>query len=508
MVYTGCYIQCISDNGVACRRSRDLSDKRTSKGVKKGDILVVDEVCDDWVRYKDSWLPLHIGGVPKFEMLDGADLGAGICKQGPSLWNSSCTSSVLQAAVKEMSRSSPPMTLPRTSGAEETSKSAPAALRSEEPCVLTPRGEWDMIRAEAELFEQDLLIRRQSSSDFRPSPTRTPEPATLPRQMRSAPTMLQAARTPGHQRVGALQCNLPHGHVETSVECHVHREDELVPSAGSHMAVDGLASHDRQRVNDETDKVLLPSTLGLAPTQAPVVEHVQEVGRGTECRLTVRVSLTSSIVEAPGTSMGSSATQVAEGADGRCTIMPLPCDSPTDDLTLLTRPLRSLHTVEDNRATLHEGWVYKRSRHLGVWRRRWMVLEASGLIRCFPDETSSREATSEFRIPNGMANLHRRSDGVLALAVRYMSRRHKCLRQLRKICGLQNLRDADSTAPMVLVFDAGAAGNNDWSQALARTFASPSPTGPASGSRMPNVLHANVTGDSGTIGQQSSVPNK
>jgi len=495
MVHPGCYIQCISDNGVACRRSRDLSDKRTFKGVQKGDILVVDEVCDDWIRYKDSWLPLHIGGVPKFEKLDGADLGAGICKQGPSLWNSSCTSSGLLAAVEEVSRSSPPMTLPRTSAAEETSKSAPAVLRSEEPHVLTPRNEWDMIRAEAELFEQDLLIRRQSSSDSRPSPTRTQEPANVPRQMRSASTLLPVARTHGHQGFGALQRNLPHGHVETSVECHIHREDELVPSAGSHTAVESLALKDRQRVNDETDKVLLASTLGLVPNQAPVVEHVQEVGRGTECRLTVRLSLRSefpasqslSIGDALGTSTCSSAMQVAEGADGRCIVMPLPCDSPpTDDTNPPNRPSCSPHTVIDNRATLHEGWVYKRSRHLGVWRRRWMVLEASGLIRCFPDETSSREATSEFRIPDGMANIHRRADGVLALAVRYRSRGHMCLLKLKKICGLQNLCGTTHT---VLVFDAGAAGNVDWSQALARTFASPSPAGlqrPAAGSRTPN----------------------
>jgi hypothetical protein len=466
MVHPGCHIKCISDNGVACRRSRDLSDKRTSKGVHKGDILIVDEVCDDWVRYRDSWLPLYIGDVPKFEMLDGADLGAGICKQGPSLWNSSYIASELPAAVKEMShselpdavkemsRSSPAMALPCTCAADEISKSSPAALRSEEPHVMTPRKAWDMIRAEAELFEQDLLIQRQaSSSETWPLSPRMQEAAELMRQTQSAPNVSQAARPHSHSSFGALQRNLPHGHVETSVECHVHREDELMPSVRG------------------------PSALGFAPTQGPIVEHVQEVGRGTECRLTVRLSLRSeihtsqslSIGEAPGTSACSSAIQASP----------------------------SPHTVVDNRATLHEGWVYKRSRHLGVWRRRWMVLEPSGLIRCFSDDTSSREATSEFRIPNGTADLHRRSDGVLALNVRCKSRKLQCLLKFRKVCGLQHLSDTIRT---VLVFDAGAAGNDEWSQALAKTFARPSPTWHASGSGMPSVREANLTGDSGTLG--------
>merc|ERR550532_92059 len=135
-----------------------------------------------------------------------------------------------------------------------------------------------MIRAEAELFEQDLLIQRQaSSSEVWPLSPRMQEAAKLTRQTQSAPNVSQLARPHGHQGFGALQRNLPHGHVETSVECHIHREDASVRS----LTVDGLAPHDRQRVNDETlpGKVLPPSALGFAPTQGPVVEHVQEVGR-------------------------------------------------------------------------------------------------------------------------------------------------------------------------------------------------------------------------------------
>merc|ERR1719433_71530 len=96
-----------------------------------------------------------------------------------------------------------------------------------------------------------------------------------------------------------------------------------------------------------------------------------------------------------------------------------------------------------------------------------MVLEPSGLIRCFPDDISSREATSEVSIPNGTADLHIRSDGVLALNVRCKSRKLQCLRKFREVCGLQHLH---GTIRTVLVFDAGAAGNDEWSQALARTF--------------------------------------
>eukprot|EP00419_Tripos_fusus_P022897 CAMPEP_0172716248 /NCGR_PEP_ID=MMETSP1074-20121228/68004_1 /TAXON_ID=2916 /ORGANISM="Ceratium fusus, Strain PA161109" /LENGTH=504 /DNA_ID=CAMNT_0013540905 /DNA_START=89 /DNA_END=1602 /DNA_ORIENTATION=- len=484
----------------------DLSDKRTSKGAQKGDILVVEEVCDDWFRYKDSWLPLNIGGVPKFQVLDGADLGAGISKQGPSLWDSSCTASVLKAAADKMSRSTPPPLMPHTSGAEEISQSAPAALRSAEPHDLTPRLAWDMIRAEAELFEQDLVIRRQcspenrqstgqscsscspplgsperrqSSGSFRErrqSPGSFREPAKPSRQVQSAPAALQMAKTHGPQ---------PHGHEEIAVEFQIHRKD----SAGSPKAADGLVSHDRQSVNDETDEALLPPAPVLAQTPVPVLEHVQEVGRGTECRLSVRLSVRSefptsqsmsmSMGEAPGTSWDSSAMPVAEGTDGRSTLMPVPCDSPPIDHMTVPRPLHSPRAAVDSRATIHEGWVFKRSRHLGVWRRRWMVLEASGLIRCFPGEAGTTEATSEFRVQHGLEHLRRLSDGVLALPVGYMSRRQKCLRQLRNLCGLQSL---ESTARTVLVFDAGAAANDNWSQALARTVASPSLTGPSSGS--------------------------
>jgi len=527
MVHPGCYIKCISDNGVACRRSRDLSDKRREKGAQKGDILVVEEVCDGWIRYKDSWLPLDIGGVPKFEMLDGADVGAGICKHGPSLWNASYTSSALLPAVEEMSRSIPPPIPHRSFEAEEASKSAPPVLRTDDPHVLTPRREWNMIRAEAELFEQDLLIRRQSSPDSKLSPSPrgrlTQQPAKLPRQLQSAPAVLQVAKTHGpHQGFASLQRNPQHRPAETSTDFHVSREDEGMPDSGSSMAVDGIVAshHDRQGVSEEAEEVLLPSTLSLEPTQAPVLEHVQEVGRDTECRATTEVSCLRNEIptdqslhtgEAPCTSACSSTVRMAEGADGRSTTVALPCGSiPTDDMTVPTLPSHSPHTAADGRASLHEGWVFKRSQHLGVWRRRWMVLEVSGLIRCFPDARSSgEEATSQFRIPNDAAQFHRRSDGVLELAVRYMSRKDKCLRQLGKICGLQHL--GDSTTCTVLVFDAGAAGNDAWSQALASAFASSNATGPASRLRMPNSRHdANASGDSGSPQQQqqSSIPSK
>jgi len=67
--YPGCLVRCISTNGVACRRSTNLEDRRTTCGVAFGQAAVVDEVQGEWVRVEGGWLPMQIGGVPKFEVV-------------------------------------------------------------------------------------------------------------------------------------------------------------------------------------------------------------------------------------------------------------------------------------------------------------------------------------------------------------------------------------------------------------------------------------------------------
>merc|ERR1740139_629026 len=45
----------------------------------------------------------------------------------------------------------------------------------------------------------------------------------------------------------------------------------------------------------------------------------------------------------------------------------------------------------------HEGWVWKRSRYLMLWRRRWMILCLDGKLLTFEDSSQHGGATEQFR---------------------------------------------------------------------------------------------------------------
>mmetsp|Transcript_83469 Transcript_83469/g.259546 ORF Transcript_83469/g.259546 Transcript_83469/m.259546 type:complete len:425 (+) Transcript_83469:70-1344(+) len=63
--------RCLSQQGVAYRRSMDLGDRiQDVRGPSLGDVLTVRERWGSWLRAEAGWLPLAVGGVQAFELLD------------------------------------------------------------------------------------------------------------------------------------------------------------------------------------------------------------------------------------------------------------------------------------------------------------------------------------------------------------------------------------------------------------------------------------------------------
>jgi len=46
----------------------------------------------------------------------------------------------------------------------------------------------------------------------------------------------------------------------------------------------------------------------------------------------------------------------------------------------------------------HEGWVYKKSLHLKLWRSRWMILTVDRQLLTFEGEQQSKGATGHFLV--------------------------------------------------------------------------------------------------------------
>eukprot|EP00928_Gymnodinium_smaydae_P063048 TRINITY_DN46746_c0_g1_i1.p1 TRINITY_DN46746_c0_g1~~TRINITY_DN46746_c0_g1_i1.p1 ORF type:complete len:204 (+),score=38.30 TRINITY_DN46746_c0_g1_i1:80-691(+) len=126
-------------------------------------------------------------------------------------------------------------------------------------------------------------------------------------------------------------------------------------------------------------------------------------------------------------------------------------------------------------SVMHEGWVYKRSRHLGLWRRRWMVLTFEHELLTFEDDTQRGGITERLRAPQLQEALAVASGGsssatpgvgvgegapVVVEGVRE-SRRRRLLKRL-----LPGLASGASGSRMRLRFDAGESANRYWRQCL------------------------------------------
>jgi len=122
----------------------------------------------------------------------------------------------------------------------------------------------------------------------------------------------------------------------------------------------------------------------------------------------------------------------------------------------------------DRAAVACEGWVWKKSKHLSVWRSRWMVLAVDGQLLTFEDDGQHSGATARFIVSDVPSSIDL---GNLAepftIEVKYPSKRRAAM-LMAGLKGVEELRTA------TLVIDAGPAGNKEWRKRLRETFLRPS----------------------------------
>mmetsp|Transcript_13963 Transcript_13963/g.30383 ORF Transcript_13963/g.30383 Transcript_13963/m.30383 type:complete len:218 (-) Transcript_13963:31-684(-) len=131
----------------------------------------------------------------------------------------------------------------------------------------------------------------------------------------------------------------------------------------------------------------------------------------------------------------------------------------------------------------HEGWVWKRSRHLKLWRRRWMVLTTDGQLFTFEDSTqrggatehvygcqplvSPRQASSSAGSDSSGASSEEGFENPVAIQVVYLSRRRALLSKFSSKTDLDPLRET------TFYVDAGPSSNTRWAKVLHEVFSRP-----------------------------------
>eukprot|EP00747_Dinoflagellata_sp_TGD_P165165 gnl/TRDRNA2_/TRDRNA2_186085_c0_seq1.p1 gnl/TRDRNA2_/TRDRNA2_186085_c0~~gnl/TRDRNA2_/TRDRNA2_186085_c0_seq1.p1 ORF type:complete len:205 (+),score=36.29 gnl/TRDRNA2_/TRDRNA2_186085_c0_seq1:50-664(+) len=136
-------------------------------------------------------------------------------------------------------------------------------------------------------------------------------------------------------------------------------------------------------------------------------------------------------------------------------------DARTMSMDWLSRLLPRENIRVEPCAVVHEGWVWKRSRHLKLWRKRWMMLTVDMELLTFEDSSQRGGATERFFL-NGVRPAEVRSDGLLELEARYVSKRNEMVRNLH----LERFSDLDPLRSTHLLIDAGPQHNRAWCQAL------------------------------------------
>jgi len=131
----------------------------------------------------------------------------------------------------------------------------------------------------------------------------------------------------------------------------------------------------------------------------------------------------------------------------------------------------------DAASIAHEGWVWKRSRHLGLWRKRWMVLTIDRHLLTFEDDNQRSGATDHFSLtsfssrplslPAKMMLSDDQGEVVrpVEVEVAYPSKRVKLLRNFGMYSDAE-----DGLRAMTCSFDAGEKGNREWTAALQNVF--------------------------------------
>lgn len=107
------------------------------------------------------------------------------------------------------------------------------------------------------------------------------------------------------------------------------------------------------------------------------------------------------------------------------------------------------------------GWVWKRSRYLRLWRRRWLILTIDSQLLTFEDEMQSTGATDHFVLRSAPPAVHPK--GHLQIEVGSASRR-RTLIQRQPV-----LRASDEEAfqrTVTISLDSGVKGNDEWVRAM------------------------------------------
>mmetsp|Transcript_74396 Transcript_74396/g.206566 ORF Transcript_74396/g.206566 Transcript_74396/m.206566 type:complete len:160 (-) Transcript_74396:8-487(-) len=117
----------------------------------------------------------------------------------------------------------------------------------------------------------------------------------------------------------------------------------------------------------------------------------------------------------------------------------------------------------DRATVVHEGWVWKRSRHLRIWKRRWMVLTLNAELFSFEDDTFHRGATERFSVVDVRpvelcvdepVHAHVTSSCKLNLALQYLG------------LGRHVSTYIEPKRATAISFDAGPSANGQWRYAL------------------------------------------
>merc|ERR1719352_2242613 len=111
----------------------------------------------------------------------------------------------------------------------------------------------------------------------------------------------------------------------------------------------------------------------------------------------------------------------------------------------------------DTASIVHQGWVWKRSRHLGLWRKRWMVLTIDRHLLTFEDEMQRSGATDHFVVKSVLTE----GEGPVEVEVTYPSIRRSFLQKL----GMYQEYGAELKTASCF-FDAGEKENREWCRAL------------------------------------------
>mmetsp|Transcript_146007 Transcript_146007/g.257424 ORF Transcript_146007/g.257424 Transcript_146007/m.257424 type:complete len:171 (-) Transcript_146007:175-687(-) len=123
----------------------------------------------------------------------------------------------------------------------------------------------------------------------------------------------------------------------------------------------------------------------------------------------------------------------------------------------------------DRASVAHEGWVWKQSRHMKLWRKRWMILTIDRQLLTFEDENQRGGATDHFFMVDVPRPADDQGELPVEVEVEYPSKRKAALNLL----SFGRFGDAESMRRVRLCFDAGRHENRTWVRSLQQVMCRP-----------------------------------